>query len=110
MLERLSRGDNVRIGLAFGNGCQELSAGLVESNRPRERETLAEHLLRIRRVRGDLIAPLAHLICRDLDPLDGFPVARVCLNLLHDVLMPFCYANYITTAHTTSKKLIFKNR
>ena len=86
MLERLPRGDDVRIGLALSNGCQELSAGLIESNRPCEREALAEHLLRIRRVCGDLIAPLAHLICRDLNPLDGFPVACVCLNLLHKSL------------------------
>ena len=86
MLERLPRGDDVRIGLAFGYGSQELSAGLVESNRPCEGEALAEQVLRIRRVRGNLIAPLAHFVCRDLDPLDGFLVARICLNLLHKSL------------------------
>ena len=37
-------------------------------------------------MRGNLITSLAHLVCRDLDPIDGFPVARVCLNLLHNIL------------------------
>ena len=86
MLKRLPRGDDVRNGFALGNGSQELSAGLVESDRSREGETLAEQVLRVRRVCGDLIAPLAYLVCRDLDPLDGFLVARICLNLLHNVL------------------------
>ena len=75
VLERLSRGDNVGIGLALGNGDKELSAGFVKANCPGEGKAFAKHVSCIRRVCGDLIAAFADLVCRSFDLLDGFPVA-----------------------------------
>ena len=108
--ERRPRGDNVRIGLAFGNCRQELTTGLIESDCPREGKTLTEQFRWICGMCGDLIASLAHLICRGFDPLDGFLTARFCPGLLHDFLSPFCGAHYITTAYVTSKKSPHENR
>ena len=75
MLERLSRGDNVGIGLALGNGNKELSAGIVKADRSGESKAVAKHALRIRRVCGDFIAAFADLVCRSFDLLDGFPIS-----------------------------------
>ena len=75
VLKRLSRGDDVGIGLALGNCNKELLASFVKANCSGEGKALTKHIPRIRRVCGDFIAAFADLVCRSFDLLDGSPVS-----------------------------------